>query len=450
MSENQVVDAKESFISYLNNEIDQIREDIKMPGWTNWAILAALASIVWLIILEIEKNVFNFDQIFLLYIILSLTYFIFRDIYDFAKPNQANRKIRFLTTDVLLRENKFAFIINIAQASLVVILLIHFSTQVGTFTYYLSLFFYGMMFFSPILLFLIDKSVKSFTHTNFYIPDSLDYPISFSSPSLQKKFTILMSILNPSLFINIIILYASIKYSLLYFNLFGITINPATFSSLKIAILTFSIFLLIKVWIHNEQISPTLKELVEIRRDLMFGNINTDMAKKLAEISISGLNKSAIIQREIGNCILTLQGIDTELNKATQKNQIASAQYQTNNENPESQQVLWETIRDATLVHLRQARTIYLSDRSLRGGLVKFLRIYAPIEPNDTSFVDSLRKMAELFREVKEKYDQTIYEWLQLIDKYEGHLALNKWKKIAIKELEAELPQQEALEIKTG
>lgn len=447
MSKSEIIESKETFINYLNNEIDQIREDIKMPGWTNWAVLAALASAGWFIIQEIEKNIFNLEQIYLLFIILSMAYTVLRELYDFFKPNQSNKKIRYFTVDILFREKRLTIVINIIQACLLIFLLTHFSTQVGEIPYYLSLFHYGLILFSPALVIIIENLIKKFTSTNFYVPDMQNYNIpvgvSFSSKKKNKMVMNLSTI--PSIALLIFVSYLLANYSLLYFHLHGLTITPSAFSSLKIAILVFSIFLLLRLLIYSEQTSPTLKELVDIRRDLMFGNIELEMGRKLAEISISGLNKSAIFQREITNCVMTLQGIDTELNKAAQKNKIALSQLQEmkGGEDSESQSTLWETIRDATLSHFRQARKIYLSDKSLRGGLFKFLRIYAPIDPSNTDFIDSMQKMGELYIEVKEKYDKTIYEWLNLVAKYEGRSSFGKWQDIATNELEAELPQHE-------
>jgi hypothetical protein len=456
MSENNVIESKETFINYLNNEIDQIREDIKMPGWTNWAILAALASVGWFIIQEIEKNIFVIEQTYLLFIILSMSYTILREFYDFFKPNQANKKIRYFTIDVLFREKRLAIVINILQASLMLFLLSRFSKQVGIIPYYLSLFHYGFILVSPILVLLIENSIRKFTSTNFYIPDTQNYNIpigvAFSSKKKTQKTKFVMNLSTfPSVFMVIIVSYLLISYSLLYFHLYGLATTPPAYSSLKIAILVFSIFLLLRLLVYSEQTSPTLKDLVDIRRDLVFGNIDLEMAKKLAEISISGLNKSSIIQREITTCIMTLQGIDTELNKAAQKNKVASGKLQEikGDANAESQITLWEAIRDATLSHFRQARKIYLSDKSLRGGIIKFIQIYGAIEPYDTDFTEAIKNMAELYIEVKKKYDKTIDEWLNLAVKYEGDSASKKWREIALKELDAELPQK-SLEQKTG
>ncbi len=446
MSENEIIESKETFTNYLNSEIDQLREDIKMPGWTNWAVLAALASIGWFIIQEAEKNIFNLEQIYLLFIILSMAYTVLREFYDFFKPNQSNRRIRYFTLDILFREKRLAIVINIIQACLMVFLLTHFSTQVGRIPYYLSLFHYGFILFSPIFVLIIENSIKKFTATNFYIPDIQNYniPVGISFSSKRKNKVVMNLSAMPSIIMFIVVSYLLTNYSLFYFHLHGLAINPIAFSSLKLAILVFSIFLLLRLLVYSQQTSPTLKELVNIRRDLMFGNIDFEMAKRLAEISVSGLNKSAIIQREITNCIMTLQGIDTELNKAAQKNKIALSQLQEmkGNEDLESQRTLWETIRDATLSHFRQARKIYLSDKSLRGGLVLFVKIYGAIEPEDTGFIESIKKMAELYIEVKKKYDGTIYEWLNLVVKYEGDSASKKWRDIAIKELEAEAPHK--------
>lgn len=440
MSENEFSESKESFVNYLNNEIEQIREDIKMPGWTNWAVLAALASAGWFIILELEKNIFNTEQFYLLFILTSMAYIILRDIYDFLKPDQSNKKTRFFTVEIIFREKRLTFAVNIIHASLMMFLLIRFSNKVSALPFYFSLIYYGFIILSPAIGILIDKAIKRFTNANFYIPDMQTSAIPFNVPpalrNTSKPFK--GGFIIPSIIFSLAITYSLFSYALFYFHSYGLGITDVTISSLKMAILSFSIFLLIKLWVYSEQTSPTLKELLEIRRDLIFGNINLDMAKKLTEISISGLNKSAIIQREVTNCIVTLQGIDSELNKAAQKNQIAISQIQDSNE---SQQILWETMRDAILVHLRQARTIYLSDKGLRGGLGAFLKIYAPMEPEDMGFVESLRKMAELYIEVKKKYDETIFEWLKLAVKYEGVPKSNKWKDVAINELKAEIPE---------
>ncbi len=68
------VDSKEFFVDYLSKEIDQLHEDIKRPGWTIWAIVAAIASLSWLLILELEKNLYQLDQVLLLFLIISFIY----------------------------------------------------------------------------------------------------------------------------------------------------------------------------------------------------------------------------------------------------------------------------------------------------------------------------------------------------------------------------------------
>jgi hypothetical protein len=69
-----------------------------------------------------------------------------------------------------------------------------------------------------------------------------------------------------------------------------------------------------------------------------------------------------------------------------------------------------------------------------------FLRVYAPMEPQDTSYIESVKNMTELFVEVKKKYDETVCKWLRLSVMYEGESARKKYEKIAVDDLAAELP----------
>lgn len=447
MSDNKITDTTGLFLSYINDEINQIREDIKMPGWTNWAVMAAVASIIWLLIIEVEKGVFKIEQICLIYIILVLFSSFLRNLYELLKPITSDNRIRYISIDLIFKEKRFTFVINIFQACLMVYLLWNFSSQSGTVPYYLAIISYGIYIISPLIIYLGYFISRKIYNYNLYFPDNKNayMPIGFSLSSKRKSKVTLNLYALPSITMPIIYLYLSFKYSQLYIYLFGLSLDPTVFSNFRIAILCFSILTLLRLFIFNEETSPTLKELVDIRRDLIFGNIDLEMAKKLTEVSLSGLNKSTIIQMETRNCITTLQKIDAELNKAEQKIKIASSELEKNNTNDlDAQRTLWETFRDATLAHFRVARSIYLSDKSLRLGLGVFLRVYGPIEPDNTNFIESLKKLDEIYKEVKQKYDQTIGKWLYLVDEYEGNSTKNLWREIAVSELAADLQKKNA------
>src|SRR5690606_39528612 len=89
----ETINSKETFLEYLNTEIEQIREDMKTPGWTQWAIIGALASIFWLLVLEVEKDVFDSNQTLMLFAIISLFVNTIRYIYIQTKPDRKSTRL---------------------------------------------------------------------------------------------------------------------------------------------------------------------------------------------------------------------------------------------------------------------------------------------------------------------------------------------------------------------
>lgn len=428
-----LTDSKDKFLEYLNVEIEQCQEEIKKPGWTNWAIMAGLATIIWLLILEFEKQDYITDQIYLLFLVFSFLLSIFHELYGVMKPKKFSKKEYFRPANDLLENNKIRFFISTAHTLILILLIVHFSTKPGKLPYYLALLeLVGSLIFvifSMISMFVMTK----ITSTNFYIPQ-IEGKINL--PSIRQKRKKKSFRANTFLLVDdVLFIYLVICYSNLYLTTYGLNVT----TSVKISALLIAILFLVKL-ITQTQDSPTLVSLQNVRRDLMFNNIDLEMAKQLAEITLLGATRSNIVQREFQDCLSTLRRIDSLLNQAKIENSTAAAMLVDSTSIAENASLPWISLRDAAYYHFKQAKETYISDKKLRGGfdlLVSMLKIYGS---DDQDFHNTVEKTEKLFDQVKTKYDQTIQIWLDLIYKFEGREKAVEWLHVATTELDAELP----------
>jgi len=80
----------------------------------------------------------------------------------------------------------------------------------------------------------------------------------------------------------------------------------------------------------------------------------------------------------------------------------------------------------------------------LIGGSANFLiSKYAVFQPNDAEYLTHIEKLSNLYKQVKRKYDTTIWVWLNYVNKFEGKDVALHWKDVVVSELKAELPNTE-------
>ena len=75
----------------LDTEISRLYENYKKPGWTKWALLICVASILWLIVGIAENSVLNQNIIMVSFLLISYGYYFlksFRDIFESSIKDQ--------------------------------------------------------------------------------------------------------------------------------------------------------------------------------------------------------------------------------------------------------------------------------------------------------------------------------------------------------------------------
>lgn len=324
------------------------------------------------------------------------------------------------------------------------------------FLYYSIVICYSSIFILMPILYLLPRLFKRYTRGELYIPSDDSSPVydfGFAYKLLRKKFQLptiksLSNSYSKRKSIDIIpiggfllLVYWVIGLGLYYTTVYPVVLDQTTISSFKIAALGVAGMSLIRVLLNSKTSLTTLNKLIDIRRDIVFNNIDVDVALKLTEIAIYGLNKSTIAQMEIANHISTLQRIDAELSAAQKKNNAANLlMLETNGSLPNDKMVVWESLRDTAYSHFQKAREVYRSEFMFGGHPKMLISKYAMLQPDDAEYLTHIEKLGDLYQQVKQNYDSTIWIWLNYINKFEGEEAALIWKDKAAEELKAELP----------
>jgi len=422
---------KSLFLDYLNREIDHLHEEIKLPGWTKWAIVAALASIFWIIISEIEKNLFTFKNIWILLLLILLGYSLIVDIYQITKPRTRRNRTYFYSIENIFYSSSLEILFKVIVYLIIFSIILFISINVGILPFIFGLIRYLLPFIFLIIIYPFAKIITLRTNMKVFIPDTLYFDLSKVGET-NKKFRSYINMINylPIIIDYLVIIidtYLLIIYTNYYLVTFGMTIDPTTITNVKIAFSIFASIILFTLLIHSYETDPSLYELINIRRELIFENIELSSAKQLTEIAVIGIDKTLLIQMEVSESIATLKNIEKELSLASNKKIINKKE--------------WPAARDDSYSHLKRARKIFLADKRFQTGYKWMLPIYMMIDPSDTQYQISIIKLKEIYLIVKKKYDLTIANWLKLVERYEGKISRKNWEKIVISELAAELPR---------
>jgi len=62
----------QTFLNYIDSEINTLQNEIHQPGWTKWAIMGSIASLFWLLLNEFEEDIYSLSTIFAILFITFL------------------------------------------------------------------------------------------------------------------------------------------------------------------------------------------------------------------------------------------------------------------------------------------------------------------------------------------------------------------------------------------
>ncbi len=261
------------FYNYLDSEINNLSGDIKRPGWNMWAILVGLATLGWLLLDALESGEYSFQNVIGLLFVLSLTqylYFSISGVFDSLSTNN-QKQARFINVASQIRNWRF-FILLIGQGAFLIFASIIFSDDVGTLITTLSIIFAAVIIIAVLFSFALVF---------------LQLPI-LSSP-LKRNLNVIVSVLFSALLLFIIWRHIELL----------LNSSSTSFNDIRLTLLVAASFYLIVLLIRVPRGLLILDSLIDIRRQLMLGEISIENAVIQTNIALTGLRAYDVLEEYV-------------------------------------------------------------------------------------------------------------------------------------------------------
>lgn len=281
---------KQELVSAISKEIDFIQKSESRPGWTQWALLVAIAGLVWSFLKQIQQGDLDWSSVALWFFVGIIMWdtLIFLRVF-FLKPKSSpafnlddSLKNRFTSPleSSLERGSCVSFLV---RAGLVVFLMVMLPVSLNMTLKYIILVYYLGVSFVLIL------SV---------VYDFFDFPTSKKVPPklvirLFMEFFIGICV---AFMMSVYLLLADMSYQLFWVN------------NIQVAFILLGILYLTSLYLSAIYSSDLLLlALRSTERDLIFGYIDTKSAQEQVDVIFKGRKMSHLLQEYVNDIILLLE-----------------------------------------------------------------------------------------------------------------------------------------------
>lgn len=287
-------DQAAQLIRLLEFEIGRIRAEIQRPGWTRWALLGSLAAILWLALAEFEAHTIlmqNVLFVFLLLSTLSSNISFLRELL-LQRVSNRSRSLRFEFSTTLLGPTRPSVLVAFGKAVTLLAIAATLPSQPGRLCMISIYVFYGIM------LFLFVAGLLA-SYINLPIPRySLNFPAGHR---------ILFLILFLTSAIGVYGLATLIYSKVVWPTVFDWRVGGLA--------MTASVLLL---WLaKGDPEIPLLQSLINIRRSLGLGEVSIESAKQQADIALSGMRISDVLQGQVVEIVSKINEAASRIDHAT-------------------------------------------------------------------------------------------------------------------------------------
>ena len=272
------MDKIDHLLKLLDFEIERLKSEDKQPGWTIWALLGSLATIIWLLLKQFPQNDLSWLNIFTLLLFISISVDIIKFLYKLCLVPKETSPIepRFgYTKTIFSSARALCFLDSLQIIALLVIL--NFTSMPKLYSFPIWL-WYGSLAVMNFIGFIL-----SFRR--------IPFPLSTDLKPRFKDIIVIILLGLPTL------------------GLFGLAKelfvnNPLpTICECRIAGLLFAIMTLTRLLARTQQQSHLFPILLNLRRDLILENLDIESAKQQIDIALTGLRVDHIFQEDVSEIL---------------------------------------------------------------------------------------------------------------------------------------------------
>lgn len=384
-------------IHFLEYEISIRRSEKKRPGWTTWAILGAIATLLWLMfsVLDTDASI-SWHNIFYITLLLSVSFdflYLLNQVFSFERFKQLESVKRFEILDISMTKY---LVLLLLRAGVLLILLHWISPKLNGFV--------GFCCWAFLLLNFITITISL---AFFYL--QIPTPVN---PNPKAKFVS-----------NIYFILWLVSGGVAIFGLVNVIYLKVLVLSIpewQVGSIIFSLSLLILIFSRTKPNSILLLRLDDIRQKLSLGQIDLNRAKKQIDLIIYGLALSDILQPQINDFLKSLNSMhdaykenNTEL-KVLEK--FADTPIEKLNEDDHSK--AYETLN----LLYKSNDKIKLEAKIYKN---KQAKLYRKMNFFSGMNIDTAKDASEILEELNkeiEQFDNTFMEFYARINKVENKL----------------------------
>lgn len=297
-------------IELLEFEIERVTEQQKQPGWTNWALAAAAAALLWTALTVVaESPTLSLAAIAYLLLTFGIAYDFVRVLGAVVTPEVAvSPGSRFRLASDLIGRSRARVLFQIARFTGLGLIGGFLLDARVPWSKWATLVYCGVM-----AVISVGTVVMSFA----------DMPVSISpTPPLSLR-----------------LIGGACVGLVLGVALFGL-VSQLTVSALpsiaewKLAGICFALTLVADVSFSTKQHAPLLHALVDLRRKLALGQIDCDDARRQYQITIHGLAVEHLLQQHIDTILSKLRDCVSEYKTARSQVAALKNQFERNPQTP--------------------------------------------------------------------------------------------------------------------
>lgn len=267
----------QSLTDLLNAEIEYLLSSKQRSGITHWALLAAIAAISWMLLLNLEEFVPNSKLTAIYFLLFSFFVDGIGYIFSILKPkNYSSGELRYNLTSQFAAQQRsiiFGLLLSIFIISLSAVIILSINLYVAI----LIFISYGITIILSIFALYMSQNPK---------------PIV-----INEKWSGKIVKLKPILWVSAAFLVIG------YWEIFKILSVNLELTIIKFSISFVVLTYLLKQYYALEASSPLINTLINLRRNLHLENIEIKTAQNEIEIALFGLKTSDLFQKEINSLL---------------------------------------------------------------------------------------------------------------------------------------------------
>lgn len=387
------MDEIDRLLRLLDFEIEKLRSEDKQPGWTIWALLGSLATIIWLLLRQFPQNNLSWPNIFSLVLFVSICLDTITFLYKVCLVNEETSPIepRFGYTKTLFSTKRALGLLEFLR--IIILLVILYFTAMPK-LYSLPLWFLYSSSAALSLIFLI--------LTFFRLPISL-------SPNLHlcsKVSIVIIFVGLPTLGLVGLSKELFMKNSL------------PTIPEWRIAGLLFAIMSLLSLLAKTQQQSHLLPILLNLRRDLVLEKIDIASAKQQIDIALTGLRVDHIFQEDVSKVLWHLNERNIAYKHISDQLKLVEKMLSRIEDNTakEDDLTVARSLKDSIKSNLVRANTARKSEKNTAEKIYKrfkFLELANPAIRNDLKSIQekitcAVAPVDFLFNEIKSQGEKIL------------------------------------------